>query len=370
MIVYCCGRKIKILDGTHTQTVNIYSKNNKHGEYDFIIRMHGPQNFVKDYEIDGKFLSIIDLIDYLKEKHGGIVEKYNYGLQSQHASPHPRSSQNPQTSKSSPSFGSSNYTGVNDITGINGVTGVTDDSATINNTASTNSINSANIANSTVNNSVNSGPKKENNFKNDEWLKFAVPEVENIINEFLKKFIKYPYLHRVEHSIHCELYNMLECNQKFNQHLVFDHTSIKQIHKEWPEYIPRQNKIRGKFDLAILSPENLKEYSLGDYLQGRIEAPIVIEIGLNYKMKHFLEDLAKLSNSNVYMGYLIHLARKEMVDNDSAIESQLLQIRDRFQNIKAGYVRHNYNSVRYKLLNENEIKTIGGSLKCQETIPK
>ena len=52
MIVFCCGRKIKIKNGTHTQTVNIYSEKMVHGEYDYIIRMHGFNNFVIDSEIN------------------------------------------------------------------------------------------------------------------------------------------------------------------------------------------------------------------------------------------------------------------------------------------------------------------------------
>jgi len=35
-MIYVCGRKVKVLSGKKSQTVNICSKDNIHGEYDYI----------------------------------------------------------------------------------------------------------------------------------------------------------------------------------------------------------------------------------------------------------------------------------------------------------------------------------------------
>ena len=154
MIVYCCGRKIKIKNGPHTQTVNIYSENMIHGEYDFIIRMSDPRNFVEGSEIDNKFNSIDGLIRYLKDKHYGQVEKYN--SKSSNFNPNVRSvhPKPPALEKIQKVY-------------------------------------------------------KNHNFETDDWLKLAIPKAENIMDQFLKNFMRNPYLHRVEHSIHLDLYNLL-----------------------------------------------------------------------------------------------------------------------------------------------------------------
>lgn len=305
MIVFCCERKIKIKNGPHTQTVNIYSENMIHGEYDFIIRIKVPENFVEGIEIDNKFNSIDDLITYLKDKHYGQVENNN---------------------AKSNSF-------TPEISGVQPKPRFIENFQRI---------------------------YKNYNFETDEWLKQAIPKAESIIDEFLKHFIRDPYLHRVEHSIHLDLYNLLVNDNIFNQEIKINKESVKLVHKEWPEFTPRddKNNRRGNFDIAILSPGNITEHNLNDFLTGRIEAPIVIEMGLNYSMGHFTEDLRKLSNSNVFRGYLLHLVRKEKVENDSIIENNLITISQEHKNIKVGYVRHTCNSIKYKLINDMEIKEL------------
>ena len=298
MIIFSCGKKIKIKNGRKTQTVNIYTDKLKHGEYDYIVRMSGLDNFVKGNEINDKnFIEVNELIEYLKEYHYGVVEK----------SPQNKSFENYNDYK-------------------------------------TGNIRTPNHA----------------EFGKDGWIKEAVPESEKIINNFLKKFIDFPYLHRVEHSIHCDLYNFFVSDDLFNDIVeLTDRTKIQILHKEWPEYIPRENKNnrRGNFDMAILAPESIKNKSINDFIYGRIEAPIVVEMGLNYKIDHFTEDFKKLKNSNVYRGYLLHLVRKEVV-NDNSIEPLLLKIEEQYKNIKVGYVRHTAKGVRFKLIGDKEISKI------------
>jgi len=294
MIVWSCGRKIKIANGRKSQTVNIYTSDLIHGEYDYIIRMQGPENFVDGLEIERKnFKELEELINYLQKKHFGIIEKTT-------------------SSDVFKSYGGEEYF---------------------------------------------KKPKKHFNFKDDNWINNAVNKTENILNEFLEKFIKYPYLHRVEHSIHCDLYNMLSGEEIFNERVKIGNEEIQIIHKEWPEFIPRPEKgnRRGNFDLAILSPTNCLGCSINDFLYGRIEAPIVIEMGLDCSIKHFTDDFEKLKNSWVYKGYLFHLSRKEQIYECTNFEKILLQIEDTYENIKVGYVKHEPGRVRFKLINDNNI---------------
>ena len=194
-------------------------------------------------------------------------------------------------------------------------------------------------------------------FKKASWVYEAIPKSEEIINNFLKNFMEFPYLHRVEHSIHCDLYNLFSKDEFFNKSVkLSDGTETQILHKEWPEYRPREDKNnrRGNFDFVILSPESVKSKNVNDFVIGKIEAPIVVEIGLNYGTGHLLEDFKKINNSKVYRGYLLHLVRKEKVE-DNSIEEILLEIENKFKNIKIGYVKHTIGGVRYKLINNDKI---------------
>ena len=72
------------------------------------------------------------------------------------------------------------------------------------------------------------------------------------------------------------------------------------IHKEWPETVPgREVDRRGLFDLAVLAPSQPAQASIEQFRQGRIHAPIVVEVGLDYGRAHLEQDLEKLRNSEV-----------------------------------------------------------------------
>jgi hypothetical protein len=70
------------------------------------------------------------------------------------------------------------------------------------------------------------------------------------------------------------------------------------LHKEWPEFIPRKKAgepmralRRGSFDLAVLAPSQLRAATLKQVEDGPIDAPIVIELGLDYGPVHLQGDL-------------------------------------------------------------------------------
>ena len=68
-------RKIKIQTGAKSQTVNICTKENKFGTYEYRVRMH-PPFFVKPDNLDEKrFGNIQEIVIYLQEQHHGKVEQ-------------------------------------------------------------------------------------------------------------------------------------------------------------------------------------------------------------------------------------------------------------------------------------------------------
>jgi hypothetical protein len=61
------------------------------------------------------------------------------------------------------------------------------------------------------------------------------------------------------------------------------------IHKEWPETRQRKKKSelivdrrRGSFDVVVFAPSQLEIATLEQFTVGRIDAQIVIELGLGY----------------------------------------------------------------------------------------
>jgi len=68
------GRKVKIRTGTKSQTVNICTSDNIHGDYDYIVRLRPP--FIREDTLRAKgFATIEALVRYLRRDHSGRIEK-------------------------------------------------------------------------------------------------------------------------------------------------------------------------------------------------------------------------------------------------------------------------------------------------------
>jgi len=151
--------------------------------------------------------------------------------------------------------------------------------------------------------------------------------LESSIRSLIDNFAKQPYIHRCEHSIHCELYNMLMGHRGLqgvyhlseNEHQY----ATALIHKEWPETVarPEKNNRRGNFDIVILSPASIAKSSIEDFTKGLIKPDFVIEIGLNYKLNHLSQDDLKLVNSECDYGCLIHLWQPHKGIKNSELEN-------------------------------------------------
>lgn len=131
-------------------------------------------------------------------------------------------------------------------------------------------------------------------------------------------FAEHPYRHRVEHSLHLQLYRALAGHQQLDVLAPVGTSSLRAglIHKEWPETLPGTDADRrGLFDLAVLAPSQLARASIDQFRQGRIHTPIAIEVGLDYGRPHLKQDLEKLCHSKVPHAYVVHLSRLPVSDD-------------------------------------------------------
>ncbi len=145
----------------------------------------------------------------------------------------------------------------------------------------------------------------------DEWVQCAVQRVDRVISRIVAEFIADPLMHRVEHSLHARIWALLTADSMFREPVDIGKTGRRTqlVHKEWPETIPEPDHHRGLFDLAVLSPRQLEQASVKQFRQGRLDAPIVIEVGLDYGFGHLHADQKKVIDSKVPAPYLLHLSR-------------------------------------------------------------
>ena len=190
----------------------------------------------------------------------------------------------------------------------------------------------------------------------DLWLRESAGAVETSIDRLIEDFMAEPFLHRVEHSVHTQLVGLLVSQKRFaGTHLIGSTgRSTQLVHKEWPETIAdaAANK-RGSFDIAVLAPNQLTHATLDHLRTGTIAAGIVIEMGLNYRMRHLQQDYDKLVNSKVPYGYLVHLSRDTA--RDKAVETFLARA-DRHPDVKIAYAHNDETGYRaFKLVNGTDL---------------
>ncbi len=172
----------------------------------------------------------------------------------------------------------------------------------------------------------------------DTWLDNAIRTTELAVDSLVWEFVEHPYLHRVEESLHARLYGILASQPMFAHPVPIGSSGrfTQPVHKEWPETVNRPGKNgRGKFDLAILSREQLAAANVEQFVGGRIAASIVIEMGLDYPLSHLQADHDKLVNSGVVAGFLVHFERKR--ERDLAAEQYLL---DSSREHRTAYAHH------------------------------
>jgi hypothetical protein len=104
---------------------------------------------------------------------------------------------------------------------------------------------------------------------------------------------------------------------------------------------------------VVLAPSQLQRTGREQFIVGRIDAPIVIELGLNYGQQHLTDDRQKLANSEVQHPYLVHLSRMPS-SRQGATEDVIAEIRER---PKIAYFHHDLEvkEVSYRYLGSPDI---------------
>lgn len=180
----------------------------------------------------------------------------------------------------------------------------------------------------------------------DPWLRGMVPHVEAAIDALVDSYARQPFLHRVEHSLHMQLFALLSAIPGLGETYPLGETGFKSglVHKEWPETTPRASKSRnsrparrGNFDLVVLAPAQLAAVkTIDQFTRGVIQAPIVIELGLGYGDSHLSGDIEKLQSSEVPYAYLVHFSHVPSRTHDLT-EEQVETVQPPLQ---IAYVRH------------------------------
>ena len=193
--------------------------------------------------------------------------------------------------------------------------------------------------------------------EDDPWVEKASVLVEQAIDRLVSEFIKLPYLHRVEHSLHVELFGLMQMHGELAEYASVGEADLCQtqlIHKEWPETVARNGGRRGNFDIAVLSPQLLKTCpSIEAFRHGHLEAPIVIEVGLDYDVEHLANDAMKLLNSKPKHGYLVHLVRGKTFEP----EAEKIITGVSTKGIKCACASILGQKVTFKLLNDADMST-------------
>jgi len=140
-----------------------------------------------------------------------------------------------------------------------------------------------------------------------------------------RKFIRYPHLFYTESDMHCYLYYLLYAGRIFKGLIeTIDGKKTILLHKELPTIgryirdskgvlVPSEKGARGHFDIAIINSVNSKTY---DFKHQR--ALIAVEVGLDEDIRHFKNDLTKLTDvrNDVKRGFIAHFAREKTIPID------------------------------------------------------
>ncbi|QLY40653.1 hypothetical protein HF295_07260 [Hujiaoplasma nucleasis] len=193
-----------------------------------------------------------------------------------------------------------------------------------------------------------------------EFIKKKVIEiVEKEIRNFINDFKEIPFKHRVEHSLHCELFNRLVRHDELSQYYnLTDGSTTQVIHKEWPaSKLKESDTRRGNIDLVVLTQDSIENSNLKDFRLGNIDPFIAIELGLNYNIDHMKNDIEKLKTANSEKSYIIHLDNKDHQNETYEKIHQEIEKNTQIDNLNIAYISVPYkgNIVYFKHLEDIKV---------------
>jgi hypothetical protein len=291
-MIYVDGRSVYIKTGPKSQTVNICTSENKHGVYESRLRISPPVECI-EARLDGLgFKSTKDLVAYVADELRGNLE----------------------------------------VTSIEVARG------------------------GSAGGPVRKVLLEKSGDRVANWNALALRLLEQSIDQLVLDFVQNPYLHRVEHSIHAELFSLLSQHRIFSAIYAGRGFSTQTVHKEWPEFRPRPEKRnrRGNFDICLLSPSCIERASRPEFQGGHIEPFAAVELGLDYSFKHLTDDCRKLVNSEIENAYAIHLVREDVTDDFDGVERFLAEASP----VKTAYARVTGPVAIYKLTSMTSVREV------------
>jgi hypothetical protein len=89
------------------------------------------------------------------------------------------------------------------------------------------------------------------------------------------------------------------------------------------------------------------------FRRGRLAAPIVIEMGLDYDAAHLAKDAQKLLDSRIFRGYVVHLSRGILRDRNV---EQIIANLEKQTGIRTAYASIHATGAAYKLIRSVQIE--------------
>ena len=128
---------------------------------------------------------------------------------------------------------------------------------------------------------------------------------EQYLETFLKEFIRNPYLCYTEHGLHALFFARLYDALKTDALDDFKGHQVCRVQKEYPTADTLGKSRRQHWDIALLDlPCDARSYD-------SLPLWAVVEFGLNAKLDHLMDDLARVSHpkANTKRRYVVHLYR-------------------------------------------------------------
>lgn len=191
----------------------------------------------------------------------------------------------------------------------------------------------------------------------------VIQAVDVAIDHLVCDFLRHPFRHRSENNVHCEVYARLNAVAELSPlHNLGSGEPVQLVHREWPEEYAvnrlggfRLNEIwplsgqtnsvlpavgRGKYDLAVLTPEAVTACpNAWEYADGKISPLVAVEFGLNERYEHLRGDVAKLNSNRIPHGYVVHLLRPDAGPDNFTATERLLELVTQNNPVRAGYAR-------------------------------
>jgi hypothetical protein len=169
------------------------------------------------------------------------------------------------------------------------------------------------------------------------WINDALGAVDRAVDQLVDEFMDRPYQHRSEHSLRAGLFVLLSATEMFVEPVALarqnpnswsrTHHTTQALQLEWPVKTAARNaegrlSTRGRFDLAILDPRDLRVRP-STFEQGRIAPQIAIEIGLRAddRLGHLTGDRDKMLRNQIPHPYLVDLSRDGV--SNQAVEAEI-----------------------------------------------